>query len=49
MAKKKPKIIEEVGFEFSWDERKVWKLNVPVEKMHMKELNGILRYHFGYF
>jgi len=33
-----PKIIEEVGFEFNWSENKVWALNIPVEKIDIKEL-----------
>ena len=33
-----PDIIKEVGFDFSWDENKVWALNYPVEKMNIKEL-----------
>ncbi len=33
-----PKIIENVGFDFDWDEEKVWKLNVPVTDMDIKEL-----------
>lgn len=33
-----PKIIEDVGFDFDWDEEKVWKLNVPVTDMNIKEL-----------
>ncbi|OGM02777.1 hypothetical protein A2115_01720 [Candidatus Woesebacteria bacterium GWA1_41_8] len=43
MKKKiKPKIIEEVGFDFHWAEEKVWKLNVPVEGMDI----GKLAWHF---
>ncbi len=33
-----PKIIKEVGFDFSWDEEKVWQLDVPVEEMDISEL-----------
>lgn len=33
-----PKIIEEVGFDFSWDERKVWEIDAPVEEMGVDEL-----------
>ena len=40
--KKLPKIIEEVGFDFSWNERKVWKLNYPVEEIDI----GKLTWHF---
>ena len=39
MAKRKiPKEIEEVGFDFHWDERKEWKLDVPVEEMDIADL-----------
>lgn len=34
----KPAIIEEVGFDFSWDEKKVWKLDAPVEAMPIEQL-----------
>lgn len=33
-----PDIIKEVGFDFSWDERKVWELDVPIEAMPIDEL-----------
>lgn len=33
-----PQIIKDVGFDFSWDERKVWPLNVPVEEIPITEL-----------
>ena len=33
-----PKIIEEVGFDFWWSEEKVWALDLPVEKIDIKEL-----------
>ncbi len=33
-----PDIIKEVGFDFSWDERKVWELDVPAEDMPIGEL-----------
>lgn len=36
--KQKPQAIEDVGFDFSWDERKVWQLNVPTEDMPIDEL-----------
>ena len=38
MKKVLPKIIEEVGFDFSWSEKKVWALDVPVEKIDIKRL-----------
>jgi len=42
MNKKLPKIIKEIGFDFSWSEKKVWALDVPVEKMDIKQLE----FHF---
>lgn len=33
-----PAIISEVGFDFSWDERKVWEIDAPVEEMGVDEL-----------
>lgn len=33
-----PQIIKEVGFDFDWDERKVWALPVQAEEMNIKEL-----------
>lgn len=33
-----PAIIKEVGFDFSWNERKVWELDVPTEEMPIYEL-----------
>ncbi|MEK7540116.1 MAG: hypothetical protein AAB558_02620 [Patescibacteria group bacterium] len=33
-----PKIIQEVGFDFSWSEPKVWALEVPEEEMPIQEL-----------
>lgn len=33
-----PKIIEEVGFDFDWSEKKVWALNIPLEKIDITEL-----------
>ncbi len=38
MKKVVPKIIKEVGFDFSWSEKKVWALDLPVEKMDIKNL-----------
>ena len=37
-----PKIIKDVGFEFSWDEPKVWALDIPVEEIPIKELTLVL-------
>jgi|SRR3989344_152479 len=36
--KKLPKIIAGVGFDFSWDNKKVWALNYPVEEINTEEL-----------
>lgn len=33
-----PDIIKEVGFDFDWDEKKVWKLDVPAVDMGIEEL-----------
>lgn len=33
-----PDIIREVGFDFSWDEQKIWSLDVPVEEIPITEL-----------
>lgn len=39
MSKKEfPKIIEEVGFDFRWDNKKVWRLQVPVEEIDIFKL-----------
>ena len=38
MRKKFPKIIQEVGFDFDWKVEKVWKLDVPTEKMDIAKL-----------
>src|SRR3989344_6009115 len=38
MARKLPEIIKEVGFNFNWDEQKVWKIDVPTEEMLINEL-----------
>ena len=39
MDKKLPKIIKDVGFDFGWVEEKVWKLDIPIEEMDIKELD----------
>jgi len=36
--KRLPKVVKDVGFDFSWSEEKVWSLNIPVEKIDIKEL-----------
>ena len=33
-----PQVIKDVGFDFSWDEQKVWALNVPAIQMPIEEL-----------
>ena len=38
MKSKKPNIIDEVGFDFDWDSKKVWALDIPVIEMDIKEL-----------
>ncbi len=38
MSSKLPEIITEVGFNFSWDEKKVWQLEVAAERMPINEL-----------
>ncbi len=38
MSTKVPKIIEEVGFDFHWDNKKVWELDLPVEELPISEL-----------
>jgi len=43
MKRELPQIIKDVGFDFRWDERKVWLLDVPVEDMPISELT----WHFG--
>lgn len=38
MKEKLPDIIKEVGFDFDWEEEKVWQLDIPVTKMDIEEL-----------
>ncbi|MEI6144594.1 MAG: hypothetical protein WCP91_03265 [Candidatus Berkelbacteria bacterium] len=33
----RPKIIQETGFEFDWDDKKVWELPIEAEEMPIKE------------
>lgn len=33
-----PSIIKEVGFDFDWEEEKIWKLDIPVTEMDIGEL-----------
>src|SRR4030042_6684328 len=34
-----PKIVKDVGFNFHWDNKKIWTLKLPVEEMDTSELN----------
>ena len=38
MKRNLPDIIKQVGFDFSWDEKKVWQLDYPAEEMPTSEL-----------
>lgn len=38
MKKGIPKIIEDVGFDFDWDPKKVWALDEPVTEVDINEL-----------
>lgn len=38
MVSKKPKIIEDVGFDFDWDSKKVWALDLPTVQMDIEDL-----------
>jgi tRNA(Arg) A34 adenosine deaminase TadA len=40
---KLPQVIRDVGFDFSWSEEKVWKLNYPTEAIDINELT----WHFA--
>jgi len=42
MNKQIPQIIKDHGFDFYWDIKKVWALDIPVEDMDVKELDWIL-------
>lgn len=33
-----PQIIQDVGFDFDWDSKKVWALDIPVTRMPMSDL-----------
>lgn len=41
-----PPIILEVGFDFDWDEKKVWELELPAVKMAVDELEWHLAIPF---
>jgi len=34
-----PRIIKDVGFDFHWDNSKVWSLDLPVEDMSLSDLD----------
>ena len=36
--KKLPQIISDIGFDFAWDNKKVWALELPVEEIDLHEL-----------
>ena len=36
--KEYPDIIKEIGFDFKWDNKKVWALKYPVEEMDIEKL-----------
>jgi hypothetical protein len=38
MSRELPDIIKEVGFDFSWDEQKVWGLDAPIEEVPITDL-----------
>lgn len=38
MKRELPEIIKKVGFDFDWDEHKVWDLDIPVETIPISEL-----------
>jgi hypothetical protein len=38
VEKDPPRIIKDIGFDFGWDPRDVWKLDAPVTQMDVKEL-----------
>lgn len=38
MKRELPQIIKDVGFDFRWDVRKVWLLDIPAEDMPITEL-----------
>ena len=46
MKKKIPKIIKENCLDFDWDNKKVWKVKVPIEKMKISDLAWQFDYPF---
>lgn len=43
MNEQVPQIIKDVGFDFDWDEKKVWALDVPTEEINIEALT----WHFS--
>lgn len=39
MKRELPEIIKQVGFDFDWDEKKVWQLDAPIEDMPIDQLS----------
>ena len=46
MSNSVPQIIKKVGFDFWWDEKKVWKLDILATSMNIEELTWHLDYPF---
>lgn len=44
-----PQIIKDVGFDFLWDEKKVWKIDVPIEEMPIEELTWHFQIPFNWY
>ncbi len=38
MREELPAIIKQVGFDFDWENEKVWSLHIPITEMDIKEL-----------
>lgn len=43
---KLPQEIQENGFDFHWDNQKVWSLDIPTEEMSVSELEWMLEFPF---
>ena len=43
ITKVSPEIIKKIGFDFSWSEKKVWALNIPIEEIDINKLT----WHFN--
>jgi hypothetical protein len=41
MTKNLPKIIKKHGFDFRWENQKVWELDIPIEEIDVSELEWI--------